>query len=242
MIPAKRIKCPTINPCPQNSKFKTQNSKLIPQNSPMPTATFEKTNIPWQIQQSGQRLSEWVELKLSELRPPKINAPDWQLPGFSIAPRVWEVLFWLVVIMFVSWVLLRLYPVGQRYWRTWQARGGAAIARVEPMVDRPVAAWLQQAQKFQQQGNYPEACRALYLAMLQQLNDAKIAPHELSRTDGEYLRLVTGQSDRRAYGTLLAAHEQLCFGDVALDSEDFQRCQRAYREIAGSAVATSGQK
>lgn len=202
----------------------------------MPTATFEKNNILWQLQQVGRRAGEWIELKLSEIRFPKVNGPDWQLPGFSISPRVWEVLFWLIVLAFVAWVVSKLYPLLQPYWQNWSGGGSAMPRPAKPVPDRPVSEWLQRAQKLQQQGNYPEACRALYQAMLQHLNDAKIAPHEPSRTDGEYRHLVQGQSYPRAYGTLLAAHEQLCFGGVELNSEDFNRCQRAYREIEGVGI------
>jgi Domain of unknown function (DUF4129) len=217
------------HPCPA---LKIQNLKL-----PMPTAPFEKTNIPWQIKQLGQRLGEWAELKLREIRFPNFNGPDWRWLDFAIAPRVWEVLFWLIVITFITWLVIKLYPLLQPFWVTWQAEGETATRRpAQPVRDRPVAVWLQQAQKLQQQGNYPEACRALYLAMLQHLNDAKIAPHEPSRTDGEYRHLVKELSYPRAYGTLLAAHEQLCFGGVELNSEDFNRCQRAYREIEGVGI------
>ncbi len=241
----KKLIHPTVSPHqPKNSALKTQLLKLSPQNlklktqnpTPMPLATFEKTNIPWQVQQSGQRLGEWVELKISEIRFPNVKGPNWQFPDFSISPRFWEVLFWVMVLAFVTWVVIKLYPLLAPYWTTWR-EGEAATLRLAPTVpDRPVSVWLQQAQQFQQQGNYPEACRALYWAMLQHLNDAKIAPHELSRTDGEYRRLLTGQAYPRAYGTLLAAHEQLCFGGVALNAEDFNRCQRAYREIEGVGI------
>jgi Domain of unknown function (DUF4129) len=202
------------------------------------TATFEKTNIPWQLQQSGQRFGEWVELKLSELRFPSINGPDWQLPAIDIAPRFWDVIFWLLVFSFVTWLILKLYPLFQRYWQSWR-QGRGAVRALKLVTDRPVSEWLQQAQSLQQQGNYPEACRALYLAMLQHLNDTKIALHEPSRTDGEYLHLLQAPSHPRAYRTLLATHEQLCFGGVELNAEDFNRCQRAYREIEGVGIRES---
>ncbi|MEG4005235.1 hypothetical protein QUA41_00410 [Microcoleus sp. Pol11C1] len=50
-----------------------------------------------------------------------------------------------------------------------------------------VAKWLLRSQKLQQQGKYRQACRCLYLAALQPLNDAGTAIHQPSPTDGEYL-------------------------------------------------------
>jgi Domain of unknown function (DUF4129) len=196
----------------------------------MTTATFDKTSLPWQLQQWGQRTGEWFELKLQELKAPKWVPPDWNLPQFAISPRFWEVLFWLIVFGFVFWAVIKLYPVGQRYWVMWQG-ASPREQRAKPMPDRPTAEWLQQAQRLKLQGNYPEACRCLYMAMLQRLNDAQVAPHEPSRTDGEYLNLVQRLSRSPAYQILISTHEQLCFGGVSLNADDFSRCQSAYREI-----------
>jgi hypothetical protein len=67
--------------------------------------------------------------------------------------------------------------------------------------------------------------------MLQQLNDAGIAPQQPSRTDGEYLQLTQDLPQQQSYQTLLAIHEQLCFGNVEISGSVFEECQEAYREI-----------
>ena len=96
--------------------------------------------------------------------------------------------------------------------------------------------WWQQALALAQEGHYGEACRALYRATLQQLNDRQVLLHDLSRTDGEYL---DGLSQRlevealpRPYQLLIGTHERLTFGGAIASAETFTRCRRAYEEIA----------
>ncbi len=194
----------------------------------MLATAFEKSNLPWQIQLIKQRFGEWIELKLFELKPPN-------LPHFSILPGLLDMLFWGLVLAFGTLVVWRLMPLLRRAWFAFQrsTEGQAELRSPLPPPDLTVAEWLRQAKTFQQQGNYAEACRALYMAMLQRLNDTKIALHEPSRTDGEYLRLVQSLAQSRPYRTLIQTHEQICFGNAQISDETYALCQQAYREIDG---------
>jgi hypothetical protein len=96
-----------------------------------------------------------------------------------------------------------------------------------------IANWLQRSQKFQQQGNYREACLCLYKAMLQRLNDTGIVKDQPSRTDGEYLQLVQQLPQPQPYQTLLITHQKLCFSNAEASPSLFDECQQAYREIEG---------
>ncbi|MGB3204593.1 MAG: DUF4129 domain-containing protein, partial [Crinalium sp.] len=95
-----------------------------------------------------------------------------------------------------------------------------------------VSDWLKRSQTFQRQGNYAEACRCLYMAMLQQLNDSGIVPHQPSRTDGEYLQLIQDLPQYRSYETLLTTHQKACFGNTEIRAVEFEQCQQAYRAIS----------
>lgn len=190
----------------------------------MTTDSFQRTNLDWQFQQWSQRIGEWIELRLG-------NSLD-STPFPTVSPGFVEVVFWLIVALLVGWLgwqlfrLLRPY-LGQRSPRSPLQRQ-SSLTRTEPQT---AANWLQQAQTFQRQGNYREACRALYLAMLQRLNDAKRVPHQSSRTDGEYLQLVQQLAQPQPYQTLIATHEQLCFSDAPISAEAFDRCQSAYQQL-----------
>jgi hypothetical protein len=194
----------------------------------MLATAFEKSNLPWQIQLIKQRFGEWIELRLFELKPPK-------LPQVSISPWLLNGLFWGLVLGFGILVIWWLMPLFRRTWRALQRSTDGQAESLAPLPprDRTVAEWLRQAKTFQQQGNYAEACRALYMAMLQRLNDTKIALHEPSRTDGEYLRLVQSLAQSRPYRTLIQTHEQICFGNAQISDETYTLCQQAYREIDG---------
>jgi hypothetical protein len=191
--------------------------------------TFEKTSFHWQIRQLQQQFGEWLQrLLMNDSNTPNDN---WQLPGWVI-----ESLFWLIVaglVGFLGWQLYRLLgPYLAASWRSRQrARSSQTVSTLETL---PVAAWLQRSRHAQQQGDYREACRALYMAMLQRLNDQNLITQQPSRTDGEYATLLHTLStlDRpQPYHLLLRTHESLCFSEAAISAEICDRCWQAYREI-----------
>jgi hypothetical protein len=121
-----------------------------------------------------------------------------------------------------------LNPLVEEQWQTAKLLKRQAT---QSATEHTLSGWMQQVQEFQRQGNYREACRSLYMATLQRLNDAKIVPHQSSRTDREYWGLVKLLPQSEAYQTLLRTHELLCFGEATISAETFNRCQQAYREI-----------
>lgn len=203
----------------------------------MAAGSYEKTNLGWRIQQSLQQFSEWLELTFFKPQPSRpvaeTSTPAWlEILGEWLLKGIAWILAVVLLVLFVQWAYqqIQLYLKGQAVDQR------VANRRVtQPKInDLSVAGWLQRSQEWQRQGNYREACRALYMAMLQRLHDAKLVPHELSRTDGEYRQVVQTLPQAQLYETLIAAHEQLCFGDAAISLETFNQCQRAYREIESS--------
>ncbi|HEY9669702.1 MAG TPA: DUF4129 domain-containing protein [Coleofasciculaceae cyanobacterium] len=196
----------------------------------MSTGSFEKNSLGWQLGQLQQRVAEWIELKTAQSLPNVSMPPWWESP---ILEAIAKTVFWVIVGLLVAfagwllWKLLRPYvyslinPLNQPANKTTKTAAS----------DLSAAAWLQRSQKFQQQGNYSEACRCLYMAMLQRLNDSGIAPHQLSRTDGEYLQLIQQLQKPQPYQTLLTTHQQQCFSNTEVTSSVFEQCQQAYREI-----------
>jgi hypothetical protein len=196
----------------------------------MSAGSFEKNNLGWQFGQLRQRVEEWFELKTSGLLP-NVSVPSW---GDSpVLEMIFKAVFWLMVGLLLAWTswliwrLLRPYL----YSLTKQLNQPTDKATKTSASESSVADWLGRSQKFQQQGNYREACRCLYMAMLQRLNDSGIAPHQSSRTDGEYLQLIQQLPQPQPYQTLLVTHQQLCFSNAEASSSVFEQCQQAYREI-----------
>jgi hypothetical protein len=189
---------------------------------------YQKTNFAWQLRQLQQRWNEGLEGVLARFR------PNWSWSDSGPGPwpqSLSESLFWLILLGGAALLVWWLNPQVRSVWRRWRSRPMTsppvpAAARVQS-----VSGWLRQAQDWQQQGNYAEACRSLYFAMLQRLHERHAVPHQSSRTDGEYLQLVEHLPRAQAYRVLIQTHERVCFGDQPIEGKDYQRCQRAYQAL-----------
>ena len=198
----------------------------------MSTSPFEKSNFGWQLGQIVQRMGEWWELQTSQFKPkiPNISLPDWL--NYPIFWTIVNAAFWVVLALLLSWTALQIMRRLSPYFYslTNQIKQSADNTKLLDK-DLSIVRWLQQAQKSQQQGNYRDACLCLYKAMLQRLNDSGVAPHQPSRTDGEYLQLVQQLPQSQPYQTLLMTHQELCFSNTEASPSLFEQCQQAYREI-----------
>jgi hypothetical protein len=194
---------------------------------------FEKTNWGWQLHQFQQQIWEWLELQFSQTRLnfPKVFASNWWFPDW-----LGKTLFWVTIALLVAWISWQAWQHWGSYLQTFPSlwRNLAAKPVTSQASEAKVSEWLKRSQAFARKGNYTQACRYLYMALLQQLNDNGIALHQPSRTDGEYLRLTQDLPQEQAYELLLLVHEQLCFGDREISQPVFEECQQAYREITGN--------
>ncbi|AFY83643.1 DUF4129 domain-containing protein [Oscillatoria acuminata] len=192
----------------------------------MATESFENDSIGWQIQLLRQNISEWWELQTSKLELPEF--PQWQMSGLDQVARV---IGWTIAILVAIWFSWRLADLLVPY--LYRIFGPTAV-RVQETTLTPrlsVEEWLKRSRQFQKGGNYGEACRCLYLAMLQGLNDRGIIPHQPSLTDREYQALLQQDIQNNAYQTLLQTHEKFYFGNQVITSDTWSECQQAYREI-----------
>lgn len=191
---------------------------------------FEKNNLGWQISQFQQQVGEWLELQLSHFGAKLPNLPKWSLPGWLI--NLIQAIAWLLLGIVVVWIIWQIWRFLQPYLYSvvFQTANSTHITTQARKLSADE--WLKRSQAYFGQGNYREACRCLYMAMLQRLDETAIAPHQLSRTDGEYLQLIQQLPNSQSYQTLITTHEQLCFGDAEILPETYNSCQQAYREIS----------
>ncbi|MCM1984557.1 DUF4129 domain-containing protein [Lyngbya confervoides] len=192
-------------------------------------ATYQKTSLDWQLQKLGQRVSEWIELRLPDRSWFDGNSPaPWVFPDWWFEVALWGMVALLVLC--VGIVLYRwLWPYlqgKQRHLKTWRDRS----QRATPPVQSPLG-WLQQAQHQQRQGQYREACRSLYMALLQRLHEGDLVPHDASRTDGEYQRILAQTPAALACQILIQTHERLQFGQAEISQEGYERCLEAYQSL-----------
>ncbi len=194
---------------------------------------FQKTSWQWQLEQIQQRFGEWIMAKL-RFGGPKQILPDWLISAISYS--LWFLLF--AGLAWITFLIVNRY--GKRLGRRLPKEPELQSVRQYTLTEL-----LNKAQQFQSQKNYGEACRYLYLAMLQKLNDANLVPHQTSRTDREYAKILThlpGMSPVTNQGKiLLQTHEQLQFANQTITEAGFASCQQAYSQIAHQLEKRTGQ-
>lgn len=196
------------------------------------TENFAKTSWGWQLSQFQQRIGEWIELQLSRLKSPFSDVnPDWSLDIPWLVNLV-EALIWLLIVVILAWLVWQLWRVLEPYLYSLRQQKTSSNGQKSQLTQLSVQDWLKQSQAYFAQGNIKAACLCIYQAMLQRLHDNGIAPHQASRTDGEYQQLLANMPQSPAYQTLIATHEQLCFGDAEVLPTTYEQCQQAYREIS----------
>jgi hypothetical protein len=194
------------------------------------STSAEKTSWRWQLEQLQQQLGEWIEVKF---RSNGNDSPLDSLPAW-LGPLLVR-LTWAALAGLLIWFIYRfIYPVCLRWWQERHQNAAINFRSVNFEESAPVytvAELLAKSQQFQANGDYTQASRWLYLAMLQRLNDAKLIPHQFSRTDREYQQLLQAVPLVNIGTLLVSIHEQLHFGNEQIGRSDFDRCQQAYQQI-----------
>ncbi len=190
-------------------------------------SNLPKTNFWWQWRQTQQRLSEWLELQLNQPSQPGARpSGDWSLQW--LAPYFTPVLG-LLLVGLLGFIIFR----GVQGWLTQRQRRQFAGDPLAIVADAPIVSqqeWLTRSQAFQRQGDFTQAARSLYFALLQNLHDRQLIPEKRSRTDQEYAAITQHLGQPSAFATLFQTHEQIQFGGNELSAQDYERCQQAYGE------------
>lgn len=201
----------------------------------MATETFEQSNIGWKLQQLQQKVSEGIEFTLNQFlnRFPKGSidpySPNLDLSGWGLFLRDFLVLCFIALTIWAIWRITKRINLN-RYFKRQSSSNLTTISAIE--TNLAVDKWLARSQQFQQQGDYYNACRCLYLAMLQHLDDQRLIVHQSSRTDQEYRELVfQNVPNPYPYYTLFTIHQQLCFAQQTVSFETVQEAQTAYQEM-----------
>jgi hypothetical protein len=199
---------------------------------------FARDNLGWQIQQLQQKVSQWWEWQFRQFNPdlPNIKTPDWDWLDF-----LWLTVKNIMIVLLVTliiWAMWRIWLLLRPYFYDLQRQ---SFQRYQQAIqaDISVGEWLERSQKYQRQGDYYQACRHIYLAMLQHLHERGLIPHQSSRTDGEYLELILRFPQPTAYQTLLDIHQRLCFGSQLASPSLLQTCQVAYQDIVNGHLVKS---
>jgi len=199
---------------------------------------FEENNSIWQLQQWGQQLGEWWELQTQKLAgdPSRNGLPDW-LKNLGLPDWAYQLILWIALGVILTWLSWQLLRVGIPYLKKMLPRYTQAHTSRPQARPLKMQKWLERSRQFQAQGNYTEACRCLYFALLQHLDEKEIISQQESRTDREYRQLITPFPDHSLYQILLTTHEELCFGLQSMSPETLAQCHEALETILASSSA-----
>lgn len=193
----------------------------------MSVLSHRSDSVSWQVRQVVQRMGEWFDYQFS-----RINIDGPEIESWTWLEPLARGLFWLMVTGLALWLAWLLYQGVMAYLNRPQIPGAMTTQAIREEALKQAAYWWKEAQRLAQQGDYAAACKALYMAGLARLNDTETVIYRPSRTDGEYLACLAPSN--RPYELLIRTHERLTFGDGQATEETYQRCRRAYQEIAQS--------
>ena len=144
--------------------------------------SYQKSSLSWQLQVLSQNVREWLDWQrdrlwgqMPEITPPRIDNWSW-----------WEGvllhgLLWLVIALAIAFIGLNR-KTWQQYWLQLQGQSaGISTALPTPSTQQ----WGKLAQQSAQHKDYAQACRYLYLATLQTLDDRQLIAQTPARTDRE---------------------------------------------------------
>ncbi len=165
----------------------------------------------------------------------------------------------LLIYILLAFILSGLLWVVYRMFRDWSPREHAAQPRrivseedeALAEIERDPETWLTQAEEWAAQSDYRRAYRAVFLALLLQLDRAGALSYDRARTNGEYLRHLQQTRALPLYDALVplaVAFETRWYGDTPTSSQDYQAIREAYKRLplfavsAASAPATTDTK
>ena len=144
-----------------------------------------------------------------------------------------------VLLTFISagllWIVFRMFR--DRSPREYAARPARKMAAEEEdwaEIERDAGVWLTQAEEWARQGDFRRAFRAVFLAMLLQLDNAELLSYDRARTNGDYLRQLQQARNQPIYALLVsyaAAFDARWYGDQPTSQQDYQDIRDAHKQL-----------
>jgi hypothetical protein len=168
----------------------------------------------------------------AEMRRPRDSGPAIGVPAAGFGVFAWAVLGGLLIACIV--VAVMLYVQQRKRTPKTEAKRSTGKQDVADSLTQPdhvpPAAFWQQADDLARQGNFLEAVRCLYLAVLSLLHRAHVIRYEKTRTNGEYLRQARRAPEAPAgmhapFGQMTDLFDRKWYGDRACDDRDYGACR-----------------
>ena len=193
------------------------------------SGSFQKDSWGWRWHKLSQRMGEWLDFQPSHGEtevPDSLGALNWSW--------IAQIIGWVAIALlaiFLLWQLLKGLPGGRFQKFRKLSKDSSASTANHPKLSLSLNQWRSRSRQFQQQGNYRQACRCLYMAMLRQLHEKGMVSENPAFTDGDYRLAIANFPNPQPYTLLLQIHERHQFAHSEATLEDWQACQQAYRQI-----------
>jgi hypothetical protein len=192
------------------------------------------------------------EPKRKHQEPPEIEVRGSRGGGASLSMAAgFSMLGWLIVGgLFVACIAVavvlfiqerRRRPKLETKKTTGEKKAASEQSDVQPDQIAPAALW-QQADELARQGQFLEAVRRLYLAVLAVLHRSRLIRYEKTRTNGEYLRQVRRAAEASpavypAFGRLTGLFDQKWYGDRSCDGGEYGACRELAEQVRAEVKA-----
>ena len=177
--------------------------------------------------------SNWIQTvfkRLGSLRMPKMRAPEGNLPGFSlpafITPLMWTLLAGLVA--FFGYQVAKHVQLKQRIKR----KSAGLLEENEPV--RSQSEWLALANQHEAAGEFREAVRCLYIAMLLTFDEFRVARFDRRQTNWEHLTRIEASpiySAEVGFRHLTQRFDRIWYGHQTRGADDVTEFRAAFADI-----------
>jgi hypothetical protein len=152
--------------------------------------------------------------------------------------------FIVAFLVFMAWLLAKLLRgfIGYRSERKAGKRTVFDFDEADADVIVEPDVWLQQAERFAQEGDFRRAFRAVFIAVILQLDRAGAIRFDRARTNGDYLRQLRGgdlPDALRLFGPLTVEFDQRWYGDHPTAEADYRRCRETHTALLNMISAAS---
>lgn len=192
----------------------------------LPVASTRRVNLDW-LRKIFERLLQWVEELFTIL--PDIHGGTSRTLAYIALGLAASVL--AAALFLAGRALLRRFaPYAAGHQPDIEiALRGAASPDPDSLLDR--------SRRTAARGDYREAIRLLYLALIWKLNFAGLVEYHPATTNWEYLRSLRDGQSRPPLESLTTIFDRICYGAARAAQPDYEECERLFDSVlAGAGV------
>lgn len=156
--------------------------------------------------------------------------PSVKIEDQGLFSAMFPYVVWILIGIFVIILLILLYKLLDHYRKTEKAEFTATLNIMNGKIDSKD--WLQRSKQSASNGQYRDACRALYMSLIFYLDERKVIKYDEAKTNLEYLQTV--KPKKELYNPLkqiINIFELLWYGKQAGTDKQYTECLDQYEKV-----------